>query len=145
MSGPSSPAPPTPTLLARSLSSASLVDSVASPSVTAIAAAEAAAAAASAASPTNPLYKTELCRSWEETGACRYGGKCQFAHGRDELRAVARHPKYKTEMDLQSACLQPYQVQDKAGSDMGSLSSPARGASMQAAEEAHVLSSQLLS
>ena len=23
------------------------------------------------------LYKTELCRSWEETGFCRYGAKCQ--------------------------------------------------------------------
>ena len=39
------------------------------------------------------LYKTELCRSWEEKGSCRYGTKCQFAHGEDELRNVARHPK----------------------------------------------------
>lgn len=39
------------------------------------------------------LYKTELCRSWEEKGTCRYGTKCQFAHGEDELRTVARHPK----------------------------------------------------
>ncbi|KAJ3576147.1 hypothetical protein NP233_g630 [Leucocoprinus birnbaumii] len=44
------------------------------------------------------LYKTELCRSWEEKGTCRYGSKCQFAHGEDELRKVARHPKYKTEI-----------------------------------------------
>ncbi|KAF7306622.1 hypothetical protein MIND_00453600 [Mycena indigotica] len=44
------------------------------------------------------LYKTELCRSWEEKGSCRYGGKCQFAHGEEELRTVARHPKYKTEI-----------------------------------------------
>ncbi|KAI9032453.1 hypothetical protein DFJ74DRAFT_754223 [Hyaloraphidium curvatum] len=44
------------------------------------------------------LYKTELCRSWEETGRCRYGLKCQFAHGEAELRAVERHPKYKTEL-----------------------------------------------
>ncbi|KAJ3024267.1 hypothetical protein HKX48_003092 [Thoreauomyces humboldtii] len=44
------------------------------------------------------LYKTELCRSWEETGTCRYGTKCQFAHSRTELRPVDRHPKYKTEM-----------------------------------------------
>ncbi|EFA80829.1 hypothetical protein PPL_06417 [Heterostelium album PN500] len=42
-------------------------------------------------------YKTELCRSFAETGICRYGFKCQFAHGRDELRPVMRHPKYKTE------------------------------------------------
>ncbi|KAJ3036773.1 hypothetical protein HDV00_002385 [Rhizophlyctis rosea] len=44
------------------------------------------------------LYKTELCRSWEETGYCRYASKCQFAHSESELRPVDRHPKYKTEM-----------------------------------------------
>lgn len=42
-------------------------------------------------------YKTELCRSWHESGTCRYGSKCQFAHGAHELRPVMRHPKYKTE------------------------------------------------
>ncbi|KAJ1339623.1 hypothetical protein BSLG_005745 [Batrachochytrium salamandrivorans] len=47
----------------------------------------------------NPtLYKTELCRAWEETGSCRYGAKCQFAHSSSELRQLDRHPKYKTEM-----------------------------------------------
>eukprot|EP01087_Luapelamoeba_hula_P001624 TRINITY_DN1133_c0_g1_i1.p1 TRINITY_DN1133_c0_g1~~TRINITY_DN1133_c0_g1_i1.p1 ORF type:complete len:409 (-),score=70.55 TRINITY_DN1133_c0_g1_i1:211-1437(-) len=44
------------------------------------------------------LYKTELCRSFVETGVCRYGSKCQFAHGMPELRPVLRHPKYKTEV-----------------------------------------------
>jgi len=44
------------------------------------------------------LYKTELCRSWVETGSCRYGIKCQFAHGKSELRPIMRHPKYKTEI-----------------------------------------------
>ncbi|TFL06482.1 hypothetical protein BDV98DRAFT_647559 [Pterulicium gracile] len=44
------------------------------------------------------LYKTELCRNFEEKGTCRYGTKCQFAHGEDELRNVSRHPKYKTEI-----------------------------------------------
>jgi len=44
------------------------------------------------------LYKTELCRSFCETGICRYGHKCQFAHGEHELRPVLRHPKYKTEI-----------------------------------------------
>ena len=44
------------------------------------------------------LYKTELCRSFQETGNCRYGTKCQFAHGKHELRPVIRHPKYKTEV-----------------------------------------------
>lgn len=44
------------------------------------------------------LYKTEMCRSWVENGLCRYGAKCQFAHGQHELRPVLRHPKYKTEI-----------------------------------------------
>eukprot|EP00099_Drosophila_melanogaster_P006848 NP_001259490.1 Tis11 zinc finger protein, isoform C [Drosophila melanogaster] len=42
-------------------------------------------------------YKTELCRPFEEAGECKYGEKCQFAHGSHELRNVHRHPKYKTE------------------------------------------------
>ena len=44
------------------------------------------------------LYKTELCRTFEETGYCRYGTKCQFAHDRGELRVIPRHPRYKTEI-----------------------------------------------
>ncbi|TNN38863.1 Zinc finger protein 36, C3H1 type-like 2 [Liparis tanakae] len=42
-------------------------------------------------------YKTELCRGFQETGSCKYGTKCQFAHGEEELRGLFRHPKYKTE------------------------------------------------
>ena len=42
-------------------------------------------------------YKTELCRPFEESGCCKYGDKCQFAHGIQELRDLSRHPKYKTE------------------------------------------------
>ncbi|XP_048358068.1 mRNA decay activator protein ZFP36 [Sphaerodactylus townsendi] len=41
-------------------------------------------------------YKTELCRTFSETGKCKYGAKCQFAHGTAELRTLTRHPKYKT-------------------------------------------------
>ncbi|XP_061560268.1 mRNA decay activator protein ZFP36L1b [Phycodurus eques] len=43
-------------------------------------------------------YKTELCRPFEENGSCKYGDKCQFAHGVHELRSLTRHPKYKTEL-----------------------------------------------
>ncbi|XP_012873359.1 PREDICTED: zinc finger protein 36, C3H1 type-like 2 [Dipodomys ordii] len=43
-------------------------------------------------------YKTELCRPFEESGTCKYGEKCQFAHGFHELRSLTRHPKYKTEL-----------------------------------------------
>merc|ERR1712113_896371 len=30
-------------------------------------------------------YKTEMCKNWIENRTCRYGKKCQFAHGYDEL------------------------------------------------------------
>ncbi|XP_076128347.1 mRNA decay activator protein ZFP36L1-like [Alosa pseudoharengus] len=59
----------------------------------------AAIAAASGLGPVNSSrYKTELCRPFEEHGACKYGEKCQFAHGHQELRSLSRHPKYKTEL-----------------------------------------------
>ncbi|XP_030008866.1 mRNA decay activator protein ZFP36L1 isoform X2 [Sphaeramia orbicularis] len=51
----------------------------------------------STSSSSSSRYKTELCRSFTENGLCKYGGKCQFAHGPDELRDLSRHPKYKTE------------------------------------------------
>jgi len=41
-------------------------------------------------------YKTELCRSYHENNFCKYGEKCQFAHGYNEIRSLNRHPKYKT-------------------------------------------------
>lgn len=45
---------------------------------------------------TSQRYKTELCRSYQETGLCKYAEKCQFAHGYHEIRSLNRHPKYKT-------------------------------------------------
>lgn len=43
------------------------------------------------------LYKTEMCRSFEEVGFCKYGERCQFAHQESEIRRIDRHPRYKTE------------------------------------------------
>nr|ALS88226.1 zinc finger protein 36 C3H type-like 3 [Peromyscus polionotus] len=54
-------------------------------------------ASSSSSTVTSERYKTELCRPFEESGTCRYGHKCQFAHGSRELRTLSRHPKYKTE------------------------------------------------
>merc|ERR1712072_770759 len=55
--------------------------------------------ASSASSKVNTSrYKTELCRPFSEHGTCKYGEKCQFAHGQPELRTVTRHPKYKTDL-----------------------------------------------
>uniref|UniRef100_A0A6I8PV41 mRNA decay activator protein ZFP36 n=1 Tax=Xenopus tropicalis TaxID=8364 RepID=A0A6I8PV41_XENTR len=47
-------------------------------------------------SPPKPLssrYKTELCRTFHEIGSCKYGSKCQFAHGSDELRGFIKSTK----------------------------------------------------
>ncbi|MEJ1272590.1 zinc finger protein 36 C3H type-like 3 [Cricetulus griseus] len=55
------------------------------------------ASSSSSSTVTSERYKTELCRPFEESGMCRYGQKCQFAHGSRELRTLLRHPKYKTE------------------------------------------------
>jgi len=42
-------------------------------------------------------YKTELCKNFELRGTCKFGDKCCFAHGRDELKVkVLTHIKYKT-------------------------------------------------
>ena len=32
------------------------------------------------------LYKTEECTNWLNSGTCCYGARCQFAHGKHELR-----------------------------------------------------------
>ncbi|XP_027711039.1 mRNA decay activator protein ZFP36 [Vombatus ursinus] len=53
---------------------------------------------AQAGAASSSRYKTELCRTFSESGKCRYGSKCQFAHGPGELRPASRHPKYKTEL-----------------------------------------------
>ncbi|ERM95892.1 hypothetical protein AMTR_s00060p00156120 [Amborella trichopoda] len=48
------------------------------------------------------LYKTDICRAWDDRGACRYGSKCQFAHGKEELRPVMRFPKNKGEREVEA-------------------------------------------
>ncbi|XP_042886169.1 uncharacterized protein LOC122262261 isoform X2 [Penaeus japonicus] len=41
-------------------------------------------------------YKTELCRSYQLYGVCKYGARCNYAHGLVQLRGASRHGKYKT-------------------------------------------------
>ena len=66
------------------------------------------------------LLQTETCKSWQAFRKCRFGNRCQFAHGHEEvcleapsawsicwlpphllaalqIRPLIRHPKYKTE------------------------------------------------
>lgn len=41
-------------------------------------------------------FKTELCRSFQVHGYCRYGTRCNYAHGLHQLRGATHHGKYKT-------------------------------------------------
>lgn len=45
-------------------------------------------------------FKTEMCKNWIEQGFCRYGTKCQFAHGTQEVvvKNDPIHDKYKSKM-----------------------------------------------
>lgn len=42
------------------------------------------------------LYKTELCESFSTKGHCKYGNKCQFAHGLGELKFKQRSTNFRT-------------------------------------------------
>ncbi|CAI9786207.1 unnamed protein product [Fraxinus pennsylvanica] len=42
-------------------------------------------------------YRTEMCPFWEDSGICRFGSKCQFAHGKEELRPIHFSGKNKFE------------------------------------------------
>jgi hypothetical protein len=81
--------------------------------------------------------QTELCHTWSEQGSCKYGTKCQFAHGSEELRQVARHPKYKTEIcrnfvndgtcpyGIRCRFIHPSKVAGNSPPDLGAVASPA--------------------
>ena len=43
----------------------------------------------------DPKYKTELCKTFTETGKCPYGYKCRFAHGKEELLSKLINSNYK--------------------------------------------------
>ncbi|KAK8518981.1 hypothetical protein V6N12_012215 [Hibiscus sabdariffa] len=44
------------------------------------------------------FYKSEICRAWEEFGHCRYGSKCQFAHGKEDVRPTCFPFRTKSEV-----------------------------------------------
>jgi len=44
----------------------------------------------------NDRFKTVLCRSFQRTRRCKYGDRCQFAHGEEELRQPPRPKNYKS-------------------------------------------------
>ncbi|CAO3620372.1 unnamed protein product [Mucor fragilis] len=90
------------------------------------------------------LFKTEMCRNWQEMGECRYARKCRFAHGQHELRCVQRHARYKTEIcrtfHLTGTCLygvrctfihdeQPHHLDTSSNASVSSSSSPSSSAS----------------
>ena len=42
------------------------------------------------------LYKNELCINFKTLSWCRYGKKCRFAHGTEELLPIPIHKNHKT-------------------------------------------------
>ena len=56
-------------------------------------------------------YKTVLCAGWSSTGACSYGRKCQFAHGREELRVRTAPPLADLAMQQNPALAAMYGLQ----------------------------------
>ncbi|XWS68332.1 hypothetical protein CRYUN_Cryun04dG0081200 [Craigia yunnanensis] len=46
------------------------------------------------------FYKSEICRTWEEFGHCRYGSKCQFSHGKGEVRPTSFPFRSKSEAQM---------------------------------------------
>lgn len=48
------------------------------------------------------LYKTEICKAWQNKKECKWGKNCQFAHGIEELRErKTKHRKFKTTLCLE--------------------------------------------
>ncbi|XP_016438840.2 uncharacterized protein LOC107764752 [Nicotiana tabacum] len=37
----------------------------------------------------NSSHMSEVCRWWGDTGTCRFGSKCRFVHGKEDLRPTA--------------------------------------------------------
>ncbi|CAN4111122.1 unnamed protein product [Withania somnifera] len=37
----------------------------------------------------NSFHRSETCRWWEDFGTCRFGSKCRFVHGKEDLRPTA--------------------------------------------------------
>jgi len=54
------------------------------------AAAASTASSASVDNASNPNFKTVLCKSYMSGSYCQFGDKCQYAHGRHELREKVR-------------------------------------------------------
>ncbi|CCE61234.1 hypothetical protein TPHA_0A01510 [Tetrapisispora phaffii CBS 4417] len=42
------------------------------------------------------LFKTELCETFTTKGFCKYGNKCQFAHGLNELKLKQKTNNFRT-------------------------------------------------
>ena len=48
--------------------------------------------------------KTKLCRNYMDTGKCKYGRVCQFAHGRKELEKYSLFVEVTCELRVDITC-----------------------------------------
>ncbi|GMJ12946.1 hypothetical protein HRI_004963800 [Hibiscus trionum] len=54
----------------------------------------------SSSSGSTGFYKSEICRTWEELGHCRYGSKCQFEQGKEDVRPTCFPFRTKSEAQV---------------------------------------------
>ncbi|XP_039035161.1 zinc finger CCCH domain-containing protein 39-like [Hibiscus syriacus] len=54
----------------------------------------------SSSSGSTGFYKSEICRAWEELGHCRYRSKCQFEHGKEDVRPTCFSFRIKSEVSI---------------------------------------------
>ncbi|KAK8558793.1 hypothetical protein V6N13_098429 [Hibiscus sabdariffa] len=54
------------------------------------------------------FHKPEICKTWEEYGLCRYGSKCQFAHGKEEVRPSSCSFRSKSEARMYKSYASTY-------------------------------------
>jgi len=69
----------------------------------------------SSGSPAKRL-KYEMCKNWREKGNCRYGDRCLFAHGYDELTKSSatqdKSPAVSTEVKETSTVTTPPAIKE---------------------------------
>jgi hypothetical protein len=44
----------------------------------------------------NPIFRTQLCRNWENGGTCTHGSMCLFAHGEEQLRSFNKNDQFRS-------------------------------------------------
>ena len=74
-------------------------------------------------------YKIAKCKNWEQDKTCRYGNKCTFAHGDEELRKPEDNMKFMGMGGMPMVMMQdqqgnPFMFQPAPGFDFNQMQMP---------------------